>query len=282
MWFLFWFWQGFFRTAPLNGPFSDIKSGTPVFSVHLQSITNQLPKWCASGVKTSNVLQRWVIDLCWSQSQKFWFVISKHINKISVSNLMSCEHAWAASHVCSLSSYFPYWPVLRAHVCASSACSTNVFTVFVKGLCCCLKARSLDPRCEARVWPGAPLSMGHRLHHARSCSSHVGKWTPCAPALLPPSVVHRHTADRTSHHLDFLCKSRPLLFLSFGLRSPLSRLSLFSTPQSRIVSQQSEGLISVPGSAVGFFCHSGLDVLLNPTAKPWTVCPAHSTCIAAN
>lgn len=181
-------------------------------------------------------------------------------------------HAWAASHVCSLSSYFPYWPVLRAHVCASSACSTNVFTVFVKGLCCCLKARSLDPRCEARVWPGATRSTGHRLRHARSRSSHVGKWAPYAPALLLPQ-----TPGRQDTPPSWLPSSFPSLI--FGLRSPLSRLSLFSTPQcpnnQRVLFQRG-------GSAMGFFCHSGLDDLLNPTGKPRTVCPAHSTCITAD
>lgn len=175
-----------------------------------------------------------VTDLGWFQSQKITVVISRHANKKSVSILISCRYSLSvSSHVCPLSSYFPYWS-LCAHVFVASVCPTNVFTVFVKTLCCCLKAHFfLDLLCQARVWPRASLSTGHWLHHARSCSTHAGKWAPYALALLPLSTVHRHPADGAQNHLCFL--STPcLLFLLLSVSasfSPLSCLAPFLNPR---------------------------------------------------
>lgn len=82
----------------------------------------------------------------------------------------------------------------------------NPLTVFVKTKTkrCCLKAhffleRTLMPgTCLAR---SAPLSTGHRLHRGRSRSVHAGKWCPYVLALLPPSILRRHPADRKHDHL---------------------------------------------------------------------------------
>lgn len=91
----------------------------------------------------------------------------------------------------------------------------------------------LDLLCQARVWPRASLSTGHWLHHARSCSTHAGKWAPYALALLPLSTVHRHPADGAQNHLCFL--STPcLLFLLLSVSasfSPLSCLAPFLNPR---------------------------------------------------
>lgn len=52
--------------------------------------------------------------------------------------------------------------------------------------------------CLAR---SALLSTGHRLHRGRSRSVRAGKWCPYALALLPPSTLRRHPADRKHNHL---------------------------------------------------------------------------------
>lgn len=105
-----------------------------------------------------------------------------------------------------------------------------------KTLGCCLKAHFVDPLCQARVQPGASLSTGHRLHHARSCSARTGKWTPYALALLPLSTVHRHPADRMQNHLRFLSKPCFLfLILCLVLHSPLSCCVSFLNPLLRLL-----------------------------------------------
>ncbi|KAM8762203.1 myotubularin-related protein 13 isoform 4-T4 [Acanthopagrus schlegelii] len=93
-----------------------------------------------------------------------------------------------------------------------------------------------DITTQARVQPGASLSTGHRLHHARSCSARTGKWTPYALALLPLSTVHRHPADRMQNDLRFLSKPFFLfLILCLVLHSPLSCCVSFLNPLLRLL-----------------------------------------------
>lgn len=97
-----------------------------------------------------------------------------------------------------------------------------VYRVY-KALGCCLKVLFVDHLCQARVRPGASLSTGHRLHHAKSCSARTGKWAPYALALLPPSTDHRHPADRMQNRLCFPSKSCFLFLLLILCLTPLPR-----------------------------------------------------------
>lgn len=173
--------------------------------------------------------------ICADFSHKnFMVLISRHVNKKSVSILINCQYAVTASisissHVCFLSSYFPYWLLKCTCSCCKRVSYKCVYS-FCKTLCCCLKAHFLDPLYQARVWPRASPSTGHRLHHARSCSACTGKWAPYALALLPLSTVHRHPADRMQNRLCFLSKPC-LLFLSLCIHSSLSCPASFLNPR---------------------------------------------------
>lgn len=138
---------------------------------------------------------------------------------------LSVSIRWCTQHsiACLLSELI--FSMLTCFKCTCLCCKRVSFKCVYrvcKALGCCLKVRFVDPLCQARVGPGASLSTGHRLHHARSRSARTGKWAPYALALLPLSTVHRHPADMMQN-----CLSKPrllflLLILSLCLHSPLS------------------------------------------------------------
>lgn len=110
------------QTALLNGPCAAHKFATPLFPAH-----RLISSVAGDPIMQRKITKRSDVDdfFCWFQSRTFTVLLLRRINKKSVSILINRQHPSAAalisSRVCSLSSYFPRWPV-KVHMFVLQAC----------------------------------------------------------------------------------------------------------------------------------------------------------------